>query len=47
MMDDMRERVWSKVPEVTLAFWIIKIARDDARRDRRRHGHDDADLGLS
>jgi uncharacterized membrane-anchored protein len=22
----MREQVWSKVPEVTLAFWVIKIA---------------------
>src|SRR5579864_5559924 len=22
----MREQVWSKVPEVTLTFWIIKIA---------------------
>ena len=25
-MYDMRERTWSKVPEVTLTFWIIKIA---------------------
>src|SRR5919112_4426921 len=24
-MYDLRERVWSKVPEVTLTFWIIKI----------------------
>jgi len=25
-MDDARNRVWSKVPEVTLTFWVIKIA---------------------
>lgn len=25
-MNDVRDRVWSKVPEVTLAFWVIKIA---------------------
>src|SRR4051794_24860223 len=32
----------SKVPEVTLGFWIIKDTRDDARRDRRRR-RDDVD----
>ena len=25
-MNDVRDRVWSKVPEVTLTFWVIKIA---------------------
>lgn len=24
-MNDLRDQVWSKVPEVTLGFWIIKI----------------------
>jgi uncharacterized membrane-anchored protein len=24
-MNDVRDRIWSKVPEVTLGFWIIKI----------------------
>ena len=26
MHDALAQRVWSKVPEVTLFFWIIKIA---------------------
>src|SRR5580700_6603224 len=26
MHDSLAQRVWSKVPEVTLFFWIIKIA---------------------
>ena len=30
-MTDAIERTASKVPEVTLGFWIIKIAGDDAR----------------
>jgi uncharacterized membrane-anchored protein len=25
-MNDMRGQVWSKVPEVTLTFWLIKVA---------------------
>ena len=32
----------SKVPEVTLVFWIMKIAATTLGRDRRRHCHDDA-----
>jgi len=35
----------SKVPEVTLAFWIIKIAANHFGRNRRRYRHHDAELG--
>ena len=42
----MRERTWSKVPEVTLTFLDHQDPRDNARRDRRRHGHDDAAIGV-
>jgi uncharacterized membrane-anchored protein len=41
----MTDRV-SKVPEVTIAFWLVKIARTTLG-DWRRHGYDDAELGLS
>jgi uncharacterized membrane-anchored protein len=37
---------FNKVPEVTLAFWIIKIAAYNTRRNRRRYRHDDPQLGL-
>ena len=36
----------SKVPEVTLGLLDHQDRRHDARRDRRRHRHDDAELGL-
>ena len=46
-MTDAVERYAAKVPEVTLVFWIIKIAATTLGRDRRRHRDDDAELGLS
>ena len=36
----------NKVPQVTIAFWVIKIAGDHARRDRRRRIVDDAESRL-
>ena len=35
-MNDVGKTALSKVPEVTLGFWIIKIFGDDPGRDRRR-----------
>ena len=37
-----RDVTLSKVPEVTLAFWIIKIAATTRGEDWQRHGYDDA-----
>ena len=47
MREPLQQEGLSKVPEVTLGFWIIKVAATDAGRDRRRLGHHDAELGLS
>ena len=41
MTDARNDSALSKVPAVTLGFWIIKILCDHARRDRRRRGHDE------
>src|SRR5579885_2392578 len=38
--------ILSKVPAVTLTFWIIKIAATTLGRDRRRHRHHDAQVGV-
>ena len=40
------ERSESKVPEITLGFWIIKIAATTLGETGRRHRDDDIELGL-
>lgn len=42
MRDTLKQRALSKVPEVTLVFWIIKIAATTRGEDWQRHGYDDA-----
>ena len=43
--DDTAARL-TKVPAVTLGFWIIKIAATTLGRDRRRHRHHDDESGI-
>ena len=45
-MSAARSNALTKVPEVTLGFWILKNSRYDARRDRRQRGHDVDGTGL-
>ena len=46
-MNDISKHPLSKVPEVTLVFWIIKIAATTLGETGGRHRDDDAQLGIS
>ena len=47
MREPLQQEGLSKVPEVTLGFWIIKVAATTLGETGGELGHHDAELGLS